>query len=52
MNLRTVLTWLAVTFVLFFVIQAPQHSAQLVRSAGHAFGDAASSFTEFVGSLI
>lgn len=52
MSLRKVLTWLAVSFVLFYVIQAPQHSAEMVRNAGHAFGDAASSFSQFVGSLI
>ncbi len=52
MNLKKVLTWLVVAFVLFYVIQAPERSAQLVRSAGHALGDAASSLAAFVGSLV
>lgn len=52
MNLKKVLTWLVVAFVLFYVIQAPESSAQLVRSAGLALGDAASSLAQFVGSLV
>lgn len=52
MNLKKVLTWLVVAFVLFYVIQAPERSAQVVRSAGHALGDAASSLAAFVGSLV
>ena len=52
MNLKKVLTWLIVAFVLFYVIQAPESSAQLVRSAGEALGDAASSLAQFVGSLV
>ena len=51
MNLKKVLTWLVVAFVLFYVIQAPERSAQLVRNAGHALGDAASSLAEFFDSL-
>ncbi|MGY1721942.1 MULTISPECIES: hypothetical protein [unclassified Blastococcus] len=52
MNLKKVLTWLVVAFVLFYVIQAPESSAQLVRNAGEALGDAASSLAQFVGSLV
>jgi hypothetical protein len=51
-NLKKVLTWLAVSFVLFYLIQAPERSAQMVRSGGHAFGDAASSLVHFVGALV
>ncbi len=51
MNLKKVLTWLVVAFVVFYVIQAPESSAQLVRNAGHALGDAASSLARFVGNL-
>ena len=52
MNLKKVVTWLVVAFVLFYVIQAPEQSAQLVRNAGNALGDAASSIAQFVGSLV
>jgi hypothetical protein len=51
-NLKKVVTWLVVAFVLFFVIQAPEQSAQLVRNAGEALGDAATSLAQFVGSLV
>ena len=51
-NLKTVVTWLVVAFVIFYVIQAPEQSAQLVRNAGHALGEAASSLAAFVGSLV
>ncbi len=52
MNLKKVVTWLIVAFVVFYVIQAPEASAQIVRNAGHALGDAASSLAAFVGSLV
>lgn len=52
MNLKKVLIWLVVAFVVFYVIQAPESSAQLVRSAGEALGDAARSLASFVGSLV
>jgi hypothetical protein len=51
-NLKKVGTWLVVAFVLFYLIQAPEHSAALVKSGGHALGDAASSLAAFVGSLV
>ncbi|MCZ2859607.1 hypothetical protein [Blastococcus sp. VKM Ac-2987] len=52
MNLKKVLTWVVVAFVLFYVIQQPEKSAELVRNAGEALGSAASSLSEFVGSLV
>ena len=51
MNAKKIVTWLVVAFVVFYVIQAPEASAQLVRSAGHALGSAASSLSAFVRSL-
>jgi hypothetical protein len=50
-NLKKIVTWLIVAFVVFYVIQAPEASAQIVRNAGHALGNAASSLASFVGSL-
>ena len=52
MNLKKIVAWLVVAFVVFYVIQAPEQSAQLVRNAGEALGDAASSLAAFVGSLV
>jgi len=52
MSLKKVLAWLVIAFALFYVIQAPEASAQLVRTAGRALGDAAQSLAAFVGSLV
>lgn len=52
MSLKKVVAWLVVAFVIFYVIQEPEASAEIVRSAGHALGEAASSMAEFVGSLV
>ena len=52
MNLKKIVTWLVVAFVVFYVIQAPEASAQIGRNAGTALGDAASSRAAFVGSLV
>ena len=49
--MKKVLTWLALAFVIFYVIKAPETSADIVRSAGQALGEAASSLAAFVGSL-
>jgi hypothetical protein len=51
-NLKKVVTWLVVAFVIFYVIQAPEASAQIVRNIGTALGNAASSFAAFIGSLV
>ena len=52
MSVKKILTWLVIAFALFYVIQAPEASAELVKSAGNALGDAAHSLAEFVGSLV
>lgn len=52
MNLKKIVAWLVVAFVIFYVIQAPEQSAQIVKNAGQALGNAASSFADFVGSLV
>jgi hypothetical protein len=52
MSVKKILTWLVIAFALFYVIQAPEASAELVRSAGNALGDAAQSLAAFVGSLV
>ena len=52
MNLKKVVAWLIVAFVVFYVIQAPEQSAQIVRNVGEAIGNAANSFAAFIGSLV
>ena len=49
--MKKVLTWLALGFVVFYVISAPESSAAFVRSAGEALGNAASSLAAFFESL-
>ena len=51
MNAKKVITWLVVAVVVFYVIKSPDSSAHIVRNAGQALGDAASSLAKFVGSL-
>ncbi len=50
--MKKFLTWLAIAFVIFYVIQAPESSAEIVKAAGQTLGDAASSLADFVGSLV
>ena len=50
-NLKKVITWLVVAFAIWYTIQNPEDSADMVRTAGTALGDAATSLSEFVGSL-
>ena len=50
-NLKRVLTWLAIAFVVFYLIKAPESSANIVRNAGEALGNAASSLAAFVNQL-
>ena len=52
MSLKKVVAWLLVAFVVFYVIKYPVDSADFVRTAGEALGNAASSLAAFVGSLV
>ena len=49
--MKKVLTWLALAFVIFYIISAPESSADFVRSAGQAIGNAATSLASFFESL-
>jgi large-conductance mechanosensitive channel len=51
-SVKKVISWLVVAFVVFYVIKNPNDSAEMVRSAGQALGNAASSLGDFVGSLV
>jgi hypothetical protein len=50
-TVKKLLTWLAIAFVIFYIMKSPESSADIVRSAGQALGNAASSLATFVGSL-
>lgn len=49
---KKVVGWLLLAFVLFYVITAPQDSADLVHSIVDGLGSAADSFSEFIKSLV
>ena len=52
MSGKKAITWLLVAFVIFYLIQAPDQSAQLVRNAGTALGSATSSLATFIDGLV
>ena len=51
MNLKKVLAWLVVAFVVYYVIKQPQSSADIVKNVGETLGNAATSLASFVRSL-
>jgi hypothetical protein len=50
-NLKTVLTWAAVAFLIWWVIQQPTSAAHLVHNIGSFLTSAASGFSNFVKSI-
>lgn len=50
-SVKKVAAWLLIAFVLFYVISAPENSAEIVRSGIDALGNAARSFGRFLQSL-
>lgn len=51
MNLKTVLSWAAVAFVLWWIIQQPTSAAHLVNNIGNFLSTAATGFSHFVASI-
>ena len=51
MNLKTVLTWAAVAFVLWWVIQQPESAAHLVHNIGSILTTAANGISHFIASI-
>jgi hypothetical protein len=50
-NLKRTVFWVAVALIAFYVVQAPEHAAYVVRNAGSGLVVAGTSFASFVGSL-
>jgi hypothetical protein len=50
-NLKTVLTWAAVAFVLWWVIQQPTSAAHLVHNIGSILTSAANGLSHFIASV-
>ena len=51
MKLKTVLTWAAVAFVLWWIIQQPTSAAHLVHNIGSILTTAAHGLSDFISSL-
>jgi hypothetical protein len=50
-QLKTVLTWAAVAFLIWWVIQQPTNAAHLVHNIGTLLTSAATGLSHFVASL-
>jgi hypothetical protein len=50
-NLKTVLTWAGVAFVLWWIIQQPTAAAHLVHNFGSFLSTAAGGLSHFVSSI-
>jgi len=50
-KLKTVLSWAAVAFLLWWVIQQPASAAHLVHNIGTALSTAASGISSFISSI-
>ncbi len=51
MKLKTVLTWAAVAFLIWWVIQQPANAAHLVHNIGSLLTTAATGLSHFVASI-
>jgi len=51
-NFRRVIVWSAFALVVLYVIQFPDHSAEMVRTAGGGLVHVGHSLVHFVGSLV
>jgi hypothetical protein len=51
MNLKTVLTWSAVSFVLWWLINQPSSAAHLIDSIGAVVNGAAHGLSNFVATI-
>ena len=51
MNLKTILTWALVAFLIWWVIQQPTQAAHLVHNIGSFLTEAASGLSHFVSSI-
>jgi hypothetical protein len=49
--LKKTITWLAVIFVVFYLVTEPTSAGHLITSAFHGLGDAGHSLATFVNSL-
>ena len=51
MNMKTILGWVAVAFVAWFVIMQPHAATQIVRNIGHFMTSAAHGLSHLFASI-
>lgn len=51
MNLKQILGWLAIAFVLFYLVKEPTGAAHAVHNIGNFLASAARGFSSFLTSL-
>jgi hypothetical protein len=50
-NPRRIVVWLVVLLAVLYVIESPEHAAEVVRQAGGGLAVVATSLVSFVGSV-
>jgi thiosulfate reductase cytochrome b subunit len=50
-NVKRVIAWLLLAFIVFFIVSQPETSADMVRSAFRGLSNAASALANFLTSL-
>jgi hypothetical protein len=50
-NLRTVLTWAAVAFLIWWIIQQPANADHVVHDIGSLLTSAATGFSRFISNI-
>lgn len=51
MNLRNIVKWLLLAFVVWWIVQQPTNAAHLVRNIGTFLSSAANGLSHFVASI-
>jgi len=51
-NIKKLVAWLVVAFIVFFIVTQPETSADMVRSAFRFLSNAAAAIANFITSLV
>lgn len=51
-NVKKLIAWLIIAFIIFFIVTQPETSADMVRSAFRGLSNAAAAFANFITSLV
>lgn len=51
MNVKTVVKWLLIAFVVWWVVQQPGNASHLIHNIGSALATAASGLSRFISSI-